>query len=274
MRASVYALIVTIIIIIAGVSAYWWSAGSHGSENVPIVKPGDKISVKYYGYIYYGGERVIFDTNIEEVAKDNITYPKAVSYKWTGNFNPLTFTVGDHTMIPGFEKGVIGMKLNETKTIVVPPNEGYPFYWTKVQNYSLIQTIPVVENLTLQDFKKRFNQPNPLDNAVYRDNEHGWYCLVLQINPTNNMVTIMNEPQIGKYYQPYQNISALKIYVENIKDGKIIYKYDIEKLPILLPNGGIIDWQNSTMFRINHNKEVAGKTLYFVVTVIKIEKPS
>ncbi len=273
MKASTYALMITILVVVAAVTGTYFLTGQGSSQqSVPIVKPGDTISVKYYGYIYYGGERRIFDTNIKQVAEDNITYPKTVSYKWTGNFDPLTFKVGSHTMIPGFEKGVIGMKLNETKTIVVPPSEGYPFDWSKVKNYSLVQTIPVVQNLSLEQFNKRFGKVNPLDNAVYRDKEHGWNCLILKIDATNNIVTIMNNPSVGNYYQPYKNISALQIYVEKIANGVITFKYVIEQTPILLPNGGIIDWQNNTMFRINFNKEVAGKTLYFVVTVIKIKE--
>jgi hypothetical protein len=84
-------------------------------------------------------------------------------------------------------------------------------------------------------------------------------------------VTILNTPEAGHYYQPFENIVDYKIYVEKIKDGVITFRYIIERTPILLPDGGIIDWQNDTTFRINYNKEVAGKTLYFVVTVIEIK---
>ncbi|MDY0132408.1 MAG: peptidylprolyl isomerase [Desulforegulaceae bacterium] len=38
---------------------------------------------------------------------------------------PLEFTMGAGQMIPGFEKGVDGMKVGETKEIVVSPEEGY-----------------------------------------------------------------------------------------------------------------------------------------------------
>jgi len=38
---------------------------------------------------------------------------------------PLEFTLGEGKMIPGFEKGVIGMKQGESKTITVPPEEAY-----------------------------------------------------------------------------------------------------------------------------------------------------
>ena len=229
MKLSHYAILMTVIIVAAGIGAYWWSTKGYGEEKTPIVKEGDTISVKYYGYIYYSGERRIFDTNIEKVARDNASYPKTVSYKWSGNFDPLTFTVGEHTMIEGFEKGVIGMKLNETKTIVVPPDEGYAFDWSKVKNYTLTQTVSVVENLTLEEFKNRFGKENPSDNSVYRDGEHGWNSLVIEVNPTKNVVTIMNMPEASKYYQPYENIEDYKIYVERIKDGILTIKYVIER---------------------------------------------
>lgn len=38
---------------------------------------------------------------------------------------PLEFTMGKGQMIPGFEKGVDGMKVGETKEITVSPQEGY-----------------------------------------------------------------------------------------------------------------------------------------------------
>ena len=38
---------------------------------------------------------------------------------------PLAFKVGAGNMIPGFEKAVLGMKLNETKSVTIPCNEAY-----------------------------------------------------------------------------------------------------------------------------------------------------
>ena len=38
---------------------------------------------------------------------------------------PLEFTIGNSSMIPGFVNGVIGMSVNETKTIHVAPEDGY-----------------------------------------------------------------------------------------------------------------------------------------------------
>jgi len=38
---------------------------------------------------------------------------------------PLEFTLGSGELIPGFEKGIVGMEAGQTKTIAVPPEEAY-----------------------------------------------------------------------------------------------------------------------------------------------------
>jgi FKBP-type peptidyl-prolyl cis-trans isomerase 2 len=38
---------------------------------------------------------------------------------------PIEFTLGQGQLIPGFEKGLIDMKLNEKKTITIPKDEAY-----------------------------------------------------------------------------------------------------------------------------------------------------
>ena len=39
--------------------------------------------------------------------------------------DPLEFTLGQGQIIPGFEKGVLNMKVNEKKTIEIPSTEAY-----------------------------------------------------------------------------------------------------------------------------------------------------
>ncbi len=41
------------------------------------------------------------------------------------NREPLEFTVGGGNMIPGFEKAVMDMKVNETKKVTIPSVEAY-----------------------------------------------------------------------------------------------------------------------------------------------------
>ncbi len=42
--------------------------------------------------------------------------------------DPIEFVIGDHQVIPGFEDGVTGMAVGESKTITIPFNQAYGAY--------------------------------------------------------------------------------------------------------------------------------------------------
>lgn len=73
-----------------------------------IVKTGDVVSVNYTGSL-----------------KDGTTFDSNVDPKFGHAGQPLVFTVGVGQMIPGFDKGVVGMKVGEKKTLTLPPEEAY-----------------------------------------------------------------------------------------------------------------------------------------------------
>ena len=66
------------------------------------VKANDKVSVHYTGKLDDG---TVFDTS--------------------ANKAPLEFTIGAGQVIPGFENGIIGMTVGETKTVRLEPNDAY-----------------------------------------------------------------------------------------------------------------------------------------------------
>ena len=78
-----------------------------------VAKTGDTVEVYYTGTLDNG---TIFDTN--------------------ENAAPLTFTLGEGMVIPGFEEAVAGMSANESKTIRIPSEKAYGSY-----NNSLIHTV-------------------------------------------------------------------------------------------------------------------------------------
>jgi peptidylprolyl isomerase len=39
--------------------------------------------------------------------------------------DPLEFTIGQGMVIPGFENGIIGMEVGDTKEITIPPDQAY-----------------------------------------------------------------------------------------------------------------------------------------------------
>lgn len=69
------------------------------------VQKGDTISVEYTGWLAATGKK--FDS----------------SYDHGGQ--PLQFTVGQGQMIPGFDAGVIGMKVGGTRRLFIPAAQGY-----------------------------------------------------------------------------------------------------------------------------------------------------
>lgn len=67
------------------------------------VKEKDTVKVHYTGKLASTGQ--VFDSSVER--------------------EPIEFTLGEGTIIPGFETGVIDMKESEKKTIEIPKEEAY-----------------------------------------------------------------------------------------------------------------------------------------------------
>ena len=77
---------------------------------------GDTVSVHYVGK-FPGGK--VFDTSMKaEAVKDGIFSP-ARDYK------PLQVVLGAHQVISGFEEALVGMKVNESKDVTLPPEKAY-----------------------------------------------------------------------------------------------------------------------------------------------------
>jgi len=66
------------------------------------VKDGDTVKVHYTGKLDNGE---VFDTSRER--------------------DPFEFKLGDEAVIPGFEKGVVGMGVGDSKTIEISPDDAY-----------------------------------------------------------------------------------------------------------------------------------------------------
>ncbi len=99
---------------------------------------------------------------------------------------PLNFTVGEKKMIPGFEQGVIGMKLNEKKTIEIISDNAYG---------------PAKEEL-IQEVSKE-NLPNDLDPQLgmqlQSTAQDGSELIVSIVKVTDKSVIVdANHPLAGK----------------------------------------------------------------------------
>ena len=106
------------------------AANKNIPANAQVVASGQKISVDYVGRLADGS---VFDTSVIDIAKACGKYQAGRDYT-----NGLGFTVGAGQMIVGFDKGVVGMKVGETRTLTIPAAEGYG-EWSKEG----LQTVPL-----------------------------------------------------------------------------------------------------------------------------------
>lgn len=94
------------------------------------VASGDTIVVDYIGRL---DESTVFDTSLETIARAAGKYNEGRDYT-----AGLEFTVGAGQMIAGFDAGVVGMHLGETKTISIPADQAYG-----LKREDLIITVPL-----------------------------------------------------------------------------------------------------------------------------------
>lgn len=72
-----------------------------------IAKTGDAVSMNYTGRLSNG---TVFDSNVD---------PKFQ------HVEPFEFTLGAGQVIPGWDKGIVGMKVGEKKTLTIAPEDAY-----------------------------------------------------------------------------------------------------------------------------------------------------
>ena len=126
------------------------------------IKNGDSVSVNYTGKEEDGS---IFDTSLQERRE------------------PLNATLGQNQLIPGFESGLIGMTIGETKTIEIEPDMAYGNY-----NPSLTQEISkdqVPADVKVDDMLQGMSQNGPINVRIAEIKE-------------STVVIDMNHPLAGK----------------------------------------------------------------------------
>ena len=138
------------------------AAGEAGSRQV--ATKGDMVSVYYTGTFENG---TVFDSNMNATT-------------------PVEFTLGNSSVIKGFEDAVTGMSLNQQKTVYIPSDNAYGAY-----NTSLIRTV---------------NRSGPIANITFvegqsyyiHDKETNTVSIVKILNVTPTTVTWdANDPLAG-----------------------------------------------------------------------------
>jgi FKBP-type peptidyl-prolyl cis-trans isomerase SlpA len=126
------------------------------------IKEGASVSVNYTGRLEDG---TIFDTSIQEGRE------------------PLTATLGQGQLIPGFENGLIGMAVGEKRTIEIEPKDAYGEFNEMMVQEVEIDKVP--EGVKVGDMLQGQNQYGPVQVTVKEVKD-------------STVVLDMNHPLAGK----------------------------------------------------------------------------
>ncbi len=264
------------------------------------VKQGDNISVNYIGSFPDGK---VFDTNIETVAKENNLFDPEKKY------TPFQFIVGTGQVIQGFDEGVIGMKVDESKTFTIPPEKAYPIKPNLIRVVPIIldlpanDTLPRTFNVSIGEFEQYFGKNHTVEDTLKIPDTN----INITINNISSEVSLTYDLKVGDNVwdarSPW-NETVIKIDDKNITMRPNITKNMIIQFPSAFWNTTVIGI-NSTRITLRHNpippttvtvpgmygqeipmkisfnetsiimdqnRELAGKTLIFNVTIVSINK--
>lgn len=82
-------------------------AENTATDSGEVAKVGDVVSMNYTGRLENG---TVFDSNVDPKFK---------------HVEPFVFNLGAGQVIAGWDKGIVGMKVGEKKTLTIAPADGY-----------------------------------------------------------------------------------------------------------------------------------------------------
>jgi FKBP-type peptidyl-prolyl cis-trans isomerase 2 len=305
------AILVAIIAVTAGVTGYIYLSHRPASgPSVETVAVGDNVTVNYIGIMGSGPDAgKVFDTSFYSVATNNATFPKTLTFglrESAKNYTPLPvhvsgntpssgYTLGNLTFIQvvtGFWQGLVGMTGNSTRTLVLPPSQGYgPLDPACEATNPLTYTLPVVSTLSLAAFSADYPGITVAQGIEFPDPHYGWPVLILSSNAS--FATIENLPRVGMTASPggwpievtglssTANGTGLITLTNELGPGQAGHLVGHAFI-----GAGLCSSQSQGRFILsavnvadgtyteNYNSEVTGETLIFIVTITDIFPPN
>ncbi len=304
-KPSAFWTFVLILIVVAagigGAAVVYYENHRPPAAGPVTVQVGDNVTVNYIGLFANGPQQGrVFDTSEYSVALDNASWPKSLQYSSRGgqpsDYTPLGvyvgpnapsdgYTIGNTTfggVVTGFWQGLLGLPVNRTHYITVPPALGYSFVNAScLLTEPLVTTVPVVVPLAPNVFASTFPNVTAASGTVFTDPTYGWSDYVLSANATD--VTYENLPTLGMTVNP----SGWPVLVSNLSATTITLTSQLSPSQAGLVLGhATTDTCSTSTFTVasvnvangtyvaDYNPEVDGQTLIFVVTVVQIFRPT
>ena len=241
---------------------------------------GDHVQVDYVGTFAENG--LVFDTSLQAIAKDNASYPKAFMFAWHGEYAPLPVTIGSGGVVPGFDIGIQGLAIGDSKRIVVPPALGYGLADpAKIFVKPLFETVPVRLTMDASSFVATY-QTAAISGTNVTDPFWGWTATV---SVAGTIVTVTNSPIPGQLVRPHGAWDAQVVSIDdaaNAGEGAILVHHlltaaMVDRVGQKNAGGTVlfvvtsVDTDAGT-YTLNYNTPTKGRTLVFQVTMLSISR--
>src|SRR2546428_13557999 len=241
---------------------------------------GDQRTVDYVGMFAENG--LVFDTSVAAIAKDSASYPKAFMFAFHGDYAPLPVTIGSGGVVPGFDIGIQGLAIGDSKRIVVPPALGYgPADPAKIFVKPLFETVPVRLTMDTSSFVATY-QTAAVSGTNVTDPFWGWPATV---SVAGTIVTVTNSPSPGQLVRPHGAWDAQVVSIDdaaNAGEGAILVHHLLT--PAMVDRVGQKNAGGTVVFvvtavdpvagtyTLNYNTPTKGRTLVFQVTMRSITR--
>lgn len=276
--STLVALIALLIAIGLALAAFYALLPRPGPSTLR-AQEGDDVTVDYIGTFQDTG--LVFDTSEKSVALDNATWQKAYSFPWRSSWTTLAFKIGEGKVVRGFDLGVQSMALGDSKTIVVPADQGYgPADPNKITIKPILESVPAMETMNSTVFSSKY-KTNAVSGETVTDPFWGWTAVV---SVAGDIVTVTSNPVPGEIVRPYGAWNARVTCVDDAGSGcagQILVRHvldstSVDRIGAKLTDGrefyiSSVDLGAGT-YTLNFNRQVVGRTLVFQVTMVSIAR--
>ncbi|MBA1341838.1 MAG: FKBP-type peptidyl-prolyl cis-trans isomerase [ANME-2 cluster archaeon] len=225
-----------------------------------VVETGDTVQVDYTGKLPDG---TVFDTSDPEVAVSAGVYQEGRPYQ------PLVVGVGAHNVIKGFEDGLLGMKEGESRTLTIPPEDGYgPLDPTKIDVVPQLNDIPAT-----QTFEREIQVPEIQFNMTFGTENDVGDTVTIPDSPINltiieigDIVKLSYDMEVGDRIEGGQTLWSDEVI--EVNSTHIVMRHDVEvgdviQFPESLWNSTVLE-VTGTNITLQHNP-IPDTTFYITV---------
>lgn len=242
---------------------------------------GDKVTVGYVGYLQ---DYSVFDTSYQDIGINN-NIRKSPNFAVRQVYTDLDVYVGPEDpddldpyirTVDGFWEGIVGMKEGQSRSVTFPPEKGYANFVNATVN--ITEEIKMIENMSINEFGLYYPNEQLLEGVSMEHHIWKWNFSIDYINQTQNIVRIINEPNLNQIVSPYGWTTKVtyKNQSDNGGEGKIIVTHTaqsgMEAEYLGFPAEVISIEQDQINIKYNNSpNDLANEILTFDITLVEIQ---